>query len=217
MPARGTIAAVAVPVGVGQKVGRRTLRSNVESQPMQIHLGSGLPPRPGRGNISCMLPPLRRLEPQEWQLLRLARLTALKESPDAFLATHACEMSYDQERWQEEFDRGEWFVREHGEGVICMTGVTREYGAPSDVRYLEYVWVAPEYRRDRVAYDMLSEVLRYLKESGVRTVFLYVLEGNQPATWLYKRLDFQSTDKKPLLPDGSGRREEQFSRDLTER
>jgi len=164
-----------------------------------------------------MLPPLRRLDPEEWQLLRLARLTALKASPDAFLATHAREKGYARERWQAEFDRGEWFIREHDEKVICMTGVTREYGAPSDERYLEYVWVAPEYRRSRVAYNMVGEALDKLKESGIRTVFLYILDGNEPALWLYKRLDFQSTGVRQPLPDNPMRHEEQLRLDLTER
>jgi ribosomal protein S18 acetylase RimI-like enzyme len=164
-----------------------------------------------------MLPPLRRLEPQEWQLLRLARLTALEDSPDAFLATHPREKGYGPERWQEEFDRGEWFIRERGKSVICMAGVTRECGASSDERYLEYVWVARKYRRTRVAYDMVSEILGQLKESGIRTVLLYVLEGNEPATWLYKRLNFQSTDFKQPLPDNPARHEELLRRDLTER
>lgn len=161
-----------------------------------------------------MLSPLRRLAPDEWELLRLARLTALNDSPDSFLATHAREESYDQERWQTEFERGEWFIREHGEKVVYMTGVTREDGAPPDMRYLEYVWVAPECRRSRVAYDTLSEVLGTLKERGIRTVFLYVLEGNEAALWLYKRLNFQSTDVRQPLPDNPARHEEQLSLDL---
>lgn len=164
-----------------------------------------------------MLPPLRRLDAEEWQLLRLARLTALKDSPDAFLATHAREKDYGRERWQAEFDRGEWFIRKRGKKIICMTGVTREYGAPSEERYLEYVWVAPKYRRAGVAYDMLSEVLDALKESGIRTVSLYVLEGNEPALWLYKRLNFQSTDFRQPLPDNPMRHEELHSLDLAER
>lgn len=162
-----------------------------------------------------MLPPLRRLGPEEWSRLRLARLTALKDSPDAFLAKHDQEMSYSRERWEAEFSRGVWFIGELGKKPVCMTGVTRECDTPLDECYLEYVWVAPEFRRSRVAYDMLNEVLGVLKASGIRTVFLWVLEGNEAAVWLYKRLNFQSANHRQPLPYDL-RHEEKLKLELTE-
>jgi ribosomal protein S18 acetylase RimI-like enzyme len=164
-----------------------------------------------------MLPPLRRLDPDEWSLLRLARLTALKDSPDAFLATYERESSFSPERWAAEFARGEWYVHAPGGKLVCMTGVTQEYGAPPDERHVEYVWVAPEYRRSRVAYDMLSGIIGTLKESGIRTVLLWVLDGNEAALWLYKRLNFQSANHRQALPDDSGRYEEKLKLDLAGR
>jgi ribosomal protein S18 acetylase RimI-like enzyme len=162
-----------------------------------------------------MLPPLRRLGPEEWHLLRLARLTALKDSPDAFLATHAREMTYGRERWVAEFDRGDWFIGELGEKPVCMVGVTHEPSTPPDECYLEYVWVAPGHRRSRGAYTMLTELLEGLKKSGIRTVFLWVLEGNEAALWLYKRLNFQSANTRQPLPDDP-RYEEKLRLELAE-
>ena len=93
---------------------------------------------------------------------------------------------------------------------------TKARPGTSKERYLEYVWVAPEYRRSRVAYDMLTDVLGKLKRSGIRTVALWVLDGNDVALWLYKRLDFQGTNRRQPLPDDPGRCEEQFKLDLSE-
>ena len=163
-----------------------------------------------------MLPPLRRLDPEEWHLLRLARLTALEDSPGVFLATREREEAYSQERWESEFRRGDWFISELDGKLVCMVGVTHEHDPASKERYLEYVWVAPEYRRSRVAYDMLTDVLGKLKRSGIRTVALWVLDGNDVALWLYKRLDFQGTNRRQPLPDDPGRCEEQFKLDLSE-
>jgi ribosomal protein S18 acetylase RimI-like enzyme len=149
-----------------------------------------------------MLPDLRYLDRGEWRLLRDARLTALRESPRAFLATHEEEGGAGQDRWLSEFDRGEWIVGQIGGETACQMGVTREFGRPA-VRHLEYVWVAPAYRRSRVAFHMLSNVLGDLKQSNVQTVFLWVLDGNDAAKWLYKRLDFTDADERQEYPDPS--------------
>lgn len=163
-----------------------------------------------------MLPPLRRLDPDEWHRLRLARLSALKDSPDAFLATYEREESYSQERWEAEFRRGDWLIGELGGRLVCMVGVTHESDPASEERHLEYVWVAPEYRRSRVACNMLTDVLDELKKSGIRTVTLWVLDGNDVALWLYRRLHFLTTDRRQPLPDDPGRCEEQFRLALDE-
>jgi ribosomal protein S18 acetylase RimI-like enzyme len=163
-----------------------------------------------------MLPPLRRLDPEEWHRLRDVRLVALKDSPGAFLATYEQEQGYSQERWEAEFARGAWYISEDVGKPVSMAGVTREPGGlqPAE-RNLEYVWVAPEHRRSRVAYQMLDEILQESKESGISTVFLHVLDGNEPALLLYKRLNFETFGPwQPLPDDPAGRGEQQFRLEL---
>lgn len=126
----------------------------------------------------------------------------MKESPRAFLATHEEEGGHGRERWLAEFDRGDWIIGEIGGESACLMGVTRESERSAE-RYLEYVWVAPAYRRYGVAFHMLSAVLGDLKQSGVQTVFLWVLDGNDAAMWLYKRLDFTNANERQEYPDPS--------------
>ena len=157
---------------------------------------------------------LRHLAPQnashEWQVLRDMRLNALRESPLSFLAKYDQEEKYSPERWQAEFDRGDWIVGELDGERVSLTGVTRESGAPADERYLEYVWVAPEFRKQRIAFDMLTDIIGELKDSGVQTVFLWILDGNDPARKLYKRLGFVTTKQRQELESDPGRYEERF-------
>jgi hypothetical protein len=55
------------------------------------------------------------------------------------------------------------------------------------------------------------EILQELKESGISTVFSYVLDGNEPALLLYERLNFESFGPWQPLPDyPAGRGEQQF-------
>ena len=177
-------------------------RSQIETQIGAQAAGFACPAPLRRGSISGMLPDLRYLDRDEWHLLRDARLTALRESPHAFLATHEEEGGAGRDRWLSEFDRGEWIIGEIGGETACQMGVTREFGRPA-VRHLEYVWVAPAYRRSRVAFHMLSAVLGNLTQSSVHTVFLWVLDGNDAAKWLYKRLDFTDADERQEYPDPS--------------
>jgi ribosomal protein S18 acetylase RimI-like enzyme len=77
--------------------------------------------------------------------------------------------------------------------------------------------VSPEFRRSGVASLMITGTLDELKTAGVRTAFLWVLDGNNAAVRLYKRLGFVSTDFSQPLADFPGRSEERMELDLTER
>jgi ribosomal protein S18 acetylase RimI-like enzyme len=164
-----------------------------------------------------MLPDLklRHLVPDEWQVLRDVRLNALRESPQSFLAEYVQEEKCGQECWQAEFDRGHWIVGELDGKPICLTGVTQKPDAPADQRYLEYVWVAPDFRGRGAAFDMLTDIIGELKDSGVRTIFLWTLDDDNPARLLYKRLDFITANQRQKVgADPEKRMWEWLRRDL---
>ena len=52
---------------------------------------------------SRFMPDIELLVPDDWRLLRRIRLTALKESPESFLAQYAEELTFSQDRWRSEF------------------------------------------------------------------------------------------------------------------
>jgi GNAT superfamily N-acetyltransferase len=166
-----------------------------------------------------MLPDLqlkfRHLTRGEWQVLRDMRLNALHESPLSFLAKYDQEEKYSPERWQAEFDRGDWIVGELDGEHVCLTGVTRESGAPADERYLEYMWLTHSLRGKGRAFDMLTEIISELKDYGVRTIFLWtLLNDNKKAQSLYERLLFSTTNEEKLDDDPEGRWWERLRRDL---
>jgi ribosomal protein S18 acetylase RimI-like enzyme len=57
---------------------------------------------------------------------------------------------------------------------------------------------------------LLRTVLDRLRDSGVRTVWLYILDGNNPAMRLYQRFGFQRTNEHQPLPDDPARSEERM-------
>lgn len=148
------------------------------------------------------------LTEDEWPKLRDVRLTALKDEPLSFLATYDREVTYGEDRWRQEFSRGEWYVLLKADREIGLLGVTRLPDTPSRECYLEYLWVAPEHRRSGRASMLLRAVLDRLRDSGIRTVWLYILDGNDRAMRLYLKFGFQSTGERQPLPDDPDRYEE---------
>jgi ribosomal protein S18 acetylase RimI-like enzyme len=154
-----------------------------------------------------VMPEITRLNEDQWSALREMRLSALRESPRMFLSTEEREKTWERPDWEEEFKRGVWyFGRVSGED-IGLIGVTREPNAPPGECYIEYMWISPECRCQGMGERMLTELLDILRESGMLTVRLWVLDGNDTAVRLYERLGFESTGEVEAIVTRPGRTE----------
>jgi len=161
-----------------------------------------------------VMPEFKLLAHDEWCRLRDIRLSALRESPDAFLSRYEQEKEFGEDRWRAEFIRGDWNIGILEDRTVSLLGATREPGSPAHECYLEYMWVSPEHRRSGIAIRMLTVVLGRLRAAGVRTVFLWVLDGNETAMRLYKRAGFARSNYRQPLPSQPGRTEERMHLDL---
>lgn len=133
------------------------------------------------------------VDEREWTILREMRLAALRESPRAFLSSYSDELAYEEQKWRAEFKRGEWIIEVRNDRAIALVGITREQSTPPDECYLEYMWVSPRFRRRGVAADLMKNVLRWLINRGFATIWLWVMDGNEPARRLYEKCGFTST------------------------
>ncbi len=156
----------------------------------------------------------QQLADTEWLRLKAIRLTALAESPDFFLSTFTNERQYDDKKWQSEFDRGEWTIGSIDGKDVCLLGVTKS-GPDPDNRCLEYMWVDPRYRNHRLAFELVFGAIERLYQAGFERVHLWVLDGNVPATNLYKSLHFEYSNVKQWLEDRPTRYEERMQLKLT--
>jgi ribosomal protein S18 acetylase RimI-like enzyme len=160
------------------------------------------------------------LSEDDWRTLQEIRLRALRESPDTFLATREQEQNYDESRWRAEFARGEWIIGLlDGEEIslVGVTHVTDPHDPALEKHYVEYMWVAPGYRRSGVGHRMLDFALDRLYKSGVQSVNLWVLDGNLPAVALYEQMGFRRTKVVNLLTkEKPGRSEEAMWLDLSQ-
>jgi len=157
---------------------------------------------------STFMPHIKLLVPDEWRVLRDMRLEALSESPNSFLATYEKEETFGELQWRAEFGRGDWTISIEDDERAAIVGCTRETGAPDHERYLEYLWVAPQWRNKGVARTLVTAVLVRLRRSGVRTAYLWVMDGNDAAVRLYKSVGFVSSNRQQ--PARPGRTEERM-------
>jgi RimJ/RimL family protein N-acetyltransferase len=137
------------------------------------------------------------LNEDQWRILRNVRLTALKESPRSFLSKYEKEVNFGEEQWRGEFSRGEWIIAgEEGKPPDALIGVTRSNDIPSTDRYLEYLWVSPEARRSKLATNLIQAVLGRQEALGIEVVWLWILDGNEPARELYNKCGFVTTGER---------------------
>ena len=102
---------------------------------------------------------VRALTEDDWQDYRSVRLAALRESPEAFVATLQEEEAYDEARWRDRMNRSERLVAEadgRAVGVVSI-GRAREEGEDAEhVGELFGLWVSPDYRGKGVATRLLE-------------------------------------------------------------
>jgi ribosomal protein S18 acetylase RimI-like enzyme len=160
------------------------------------------------------MPDIKLLAPDEWFWLQNIRLTALQDSPDAFLASYEQEKGYDEGQWRAEFSRGDWYTNVLDGRPVSLLGATSEPEMSPHERYIEYLWVSRECRRSGIARSMLTTVIERLQDSGVRRVYLWVLDGNEVAIQLYEKVGFVGTNHRLSLPEHPARGEERMRLDL---
>jgi ribosomal protein S18 acetylase RimI-like enzyme len=112
------------------------------------------------------LPHLEVSAPDDWRVLRSARLAALRDSPHAFTSSYACESAWGALKWQLLLKTPTWVVARDGQDVIGLAKSVKTPGRPSS-RHVESVWVAPTHRRRGVLRALLYQLAETCRPMGV--------------------------------------------------
>jgi ribosomal protein S18 acetylase RimI-like enzyme len=147
---------------------------------------------------------IRRLAAAEWHLLRDIRLSALAESPRAFLSDLHQEARWGRDEWQCTFEAASWLIAGLGWWSNDIVGLLRSVRDPAHPmsRHVESIWVAPTQRKRGALRALLDELALREHRLGVRDLLLWVLEDNLGAQTAYARLGFEPTGERQRLPDG---------------
>jgi GNAT superfamily N-acetyltransferase len=153
---------------------------------------------------------VRRLQPDDWQVLRDIRLTALADSPSAFASTLAREESFTEADWRWRLTNGcRVVVTDGAEGEpVGLAGAYLHDGVPE----LIAMWVHPDARGTGAA-DALSEaVAEWAREQEAARLRLWVVDGNDRAERVYRRLGFAHTGAAQPVPGNPSLTEVQMER-----
>jgi RimJ/RimL family protein N-acetyltransferase len=138
---------------------------------------------------------IRRLFVGDESVLRKIRLRALLDSPNAFGSTYEREFAFVDADWQKRLARNDaaTFVCDQDDGIAIglVTGAIDE--DISTITWLLSMWVDPMMRGNRVAGQLIDEVLAWTKLQKCTSIRLQVTEGNTSAERAYKKCGFRRT------------------------
>lgn len=143
---------------------------------------------------------LQVLTPSDWPLLKTARLSALQDSPHAFMSRYELEWTWDEAEWRRSLETTTWVLAHEAERAVGLARAVIEPVQPQ-LRYLESIWVHPAHRRRGVFRALLDKLIALARLLGVTELALWVLEDNHPARRAYEALGFRPTGARQFLAE----------------
>lgn len=158
---------------------------------------------------------VRRLGPDDWQIYRDLRLTALRDSPWAFASTLAREQQFTEDVWRRRLSANCTVVAfrrsSRGEGGEEPVGIAVGHAGEGGAELFS-MWVAPEARGSGAADALIGEVCRWAEEEAHVTLALWVVTGNDVAERVYARNGFLRTGRVQPGREGEGMLEHEMIR-----
>ena len=138
---------------------------------------------------------IRRLRTGEVDLFKQLRLSALHDAPYAFPATYEAALDRSADSWREQAEgtaRGSdraTFLAFSDDLPIGMAALYRRAGQVDEGELLQ-VWISPDYRGTRLAWDLTDACFRWAEENNFRTIIAGVTKGNARALKFYINYGF---------------------------
>jgi ribosomal protein S18 acetylase RimI-like enzyme len=127
--------------------------------------------------------------------LKSLRLSALKDTPEAFGAKHADELLISDSQWQDRLKHTYWcFVVADGVDIGLLAVDRADKDRNSDC-WLSSWWVSAAFRGQGVAALMMDWVIKLSQENEWKIIGLGVWPENLRARSAYKKLGFVEADK----------------------
>ncbi|MGQ0842476.1 GNAT family N-acetyltransferase [Actinokineospora sp.] len=146
---------------------------------------------------------VRRLTPDDWARLRAIRIAALTDTPAAFGATLAHELSFDEDRWRGWLARDALFLAEAGEGRV---GIAGGMAGPNEVELVS-VWAHPDTRGTGLAATVVGAVVDWARAEGHPRITAWADQTNDRALRFYRGLGFTPTGRDDIHPHDPALRE----------
>jgi len=142
---------------------------------------------------------IREVAPDDWQLLRDIRLTALRKAPSAFGSSYERESGFTEADWRGRLaSRNVTFLAYLPE--VSPAGLAGSFEERPGVAELVSMWVAPAARGRGTGETLVTAVADWAKTRDYRELHLWVTETNVHARGLYERCGFVPTGERQPLP-----------------
>jgi ribosomal protein S18 acetylase RimI-like enzyme len=142
---------------------------------------------------------VRPLGEEDWQQYRDTRLTALRESPEAFVATVEEEDAFDESLWRERMNRSTRLIAERDNAPLGIVSVGRSSDDNPKTSELFGLWVSPEARGSGVASALVRAGANLAREQGQTQLAYWVGSDNGRAVAFASGFGFRPTaDRRPM-------------------
>jgi ribosomal protein S18 acetylase RimI-like enzyme len=151
---------------------------------------------------------VRRIQTCDVDLYKQIRLASLQDAPYAFETTYDSAIQRTEEIWRERAESGmrgtdgATFFAFSQDLPIGMAALFRSQDQDSTGELMQ-VWVHPDYRGTRVAWDLMDAVFAWAKESDYQTIIAGVTNVNARALTFYNKYGFSIMDKSAKTDSGS--------------
>jgi GNAT superfamily N-acetyltransferase len=143
----------------------------------------------------------RRLQRDEWKLLRDLRLRALREAPEAFAQSAERAQMLTEADWRARLaasGESAWFVEElDGSAVGMAAGFINE--TETSLAHLGGMFVEPIYRRSGIGRALIEAVEQWAAAQAVDRVVLEVNPAMTAARRLYENAGYHPTGNEDLI------------------
>ncbi len=159
---------------------------------------------------------VRALGEDEWEQYRSVRLSALEESPEAFVATVDEERSFDEAFWRQRMRRSQRLLAEQ-EGApvgVASVGQARADGERENAKVAELfgLWVTPAARGTGVATQLVQAGADAARQQGRSHLAYWVGADNGRAVAFASGFGFRPTDsRRPMRVKGSDDDEDEIA------
>ena len=142
---------------------------------------------------------VRALTEDEWETFRHLRLEALRDSPDAFVASHEDEEGKPEEFWRARMRRSVRLVAEADDEMVGVVSIGDAAEGVENGGQLFGLWVHPDWRGRSVAANLVRQGARIAAEQGLRQLYYWVGSDNGRAVVFASSFGFRPTDdRRPM-------------------
>lgn len=139
---------------------------------------------------------VRTLQEADWQLYRDIRLAALRESPEAFVATLEEESEFDEDAWRARLKRSRRLLAERDDEALGVVSLGEASDAKARAGELFGLWVSPAARGSGVAWRLVQAGAEQAKADGRAHLIYWVGTDNGRAVAFASSFGFRPADSR---------------------